>query len=120
MPGIAVVTRENGAVVCSRCVLADRPLSRLRGLLGRAGLADGEGLLLRPTGAIHTWFMRFPIDAVFLDRDLVVVGVVDDLKPWRAAGRRRSRSVLELASGESARRQIRPGDRLRLEPDGVV
>jgi uncharacterized membrane protein (UPF0127 family) len=56
--------------------------------------------------------MRFPIDAVFVDRDLVVVDVAADVRPWRAAGRRGSRAVLELPAGEAARRGIRPGDAL--------
>jgi uncharacterized membrane protein (UPF0127 family) len=58
--------------------------------------------------------MRFPIDAVFVDRDLVVVGVATNLKPWRAAGRRGARGVLELAAGEAERRGLRPGDALVL------
>ena len=56
-------------VVCERCLVADSPWSRMRGLLGRRGLESGEGLLLRPTGSVHTFFMRFPIDAVFLSRE---------------------------------------------------
>jgi uncharacterized protein len=106
--------RGSGGSVCERCAVADNPMTRLRGLLGRAGLAADEGLLIRPTGAIHTWFMRFPIDAVFLDRELVVVDVVSDLRPWRFAGRRGAKAVLELAAGESGRLGIRAGERLRL------
>lgn len=104
----------DGTPVCERCRVADTLLTRLRGLLGRAGLPCGEGLLIRPTSAIHTCFMRFSIDAVFLDRDLVVVGVVPELRPWRAAVRRGANLVLELAAGESRRLGIRPGDRLSL------
>ena len=74
--------------MCTRCVLADRPWTRLRGLLGRKGLDADEGVLLRPVGAIHTMFMRFPIDAVFLDREYAVVKVVENLRPWRFAGAR--------------------------------
>jgi uncharacterized membrane protein (UPF0127 family) len=85
----------------------------MRGLLGRASLDPDEGILLRPASSIHMAFMRFPIDAVFLDRDLVVVGVARDLKPWRAAARRGAKSVLELAAGAAA--NVREGDRLRLE-----
>jgi len=106
------VRREDGRFVCERCRVADSASSRLRGLLGRRSLAGGEGLLLRPASSIHTWFMRFPIDAVFLDGDGRVVRIADDLRPWRAAGRRGARAVLELASGECARRGVRTGDRL--------
>jgi uncharacterized membrane protein (UPF0127 family) len=104
--------RENGDVVCDRCVVADTPTSRLRGLLGRSELRPGEGLLLRPASAIHTCFMRFPIDAVFLDRDWRVLGVSGDVRPWRAASRRGAKAVLELPAGESARRGLEPGDLL--------
>jgi uncharacterized protein len=99
-------------VVCQRCAVADRPVPRLRGLMGRRGLAPGEGLLLRPAPSIHTWFMRFPIDAVFLDRDWRVVGIAGDVAPWRTAGRKGAKAVLELPAGESARRGLRPGDLL--------
>jgi uncharacterized protein len=114
------VVRAGGEPVCERCGVADTSLTRLRGLLGRAGLRTDEGLLIRPTGAIHTCFMRFPIDAVFLSRDLVVVDVVSELRPWRMAARRGAKAVLELAAGESRRRGIRPGERLELaDPVGA-
>ena len=104
--------RENGDVVCDRCVVAASPFSRMKGLLGRSELRPGEGLLLRPASAIHTFFMRFPIDAVFLDRDWRVVGIAGDVAPWRTAGRKGAVAVLELPAGESARRGLRPGDLL--------
>ena len=106
--------RADGAVVCERCTLADSPLTRLRGLLGRDGLDTGEGLLLRPASPIHTFFMRFPIDAVFLDRALVVVGIAGGVEPWRAASRRGAKAVLELPAGESFRRGLAVGDQLTL------
>jgi uncharacterized membrane protein (UPF0127 family) len=106
--------RMDGTIVCERCQLAASPISRLRGLLGRDGLEPGEGLLLRPASAVHTWFMRFPIDAVFLSRDLVVLGIAGRLEPWRAAGRRGAKAVLELRAGESAERGLRVGDELVL------
>jgi uncharacterized protein len=104
--------RENGDVVCDRCVVAASPFSRMKGLLGRSELRPGEGLLLRPASAIHTFFMRFPIDAVFLDRDWRVVGIAGDVAPWRTAGRKGAKAVLELPAGESARRGLRTGDLL--------
>ena len=102
----------DGRVVCERCTLADHALSRLRGLLGRDSLPAGEGILLRPAGSVHTAFMRFPIDVVFLDRELTITAVVPELRPWRTAGRRGSKAVLELPAGEAARRGLGVGDRL--------
>jgi len=104
--------RENGDVVCDRCVVATSPFSRMKGLLGRSELGPGEGLLLRPASAIHTFFMRFPIDAVFLDRDWRVVGIAGDVAPWRTAGRKGAKAVLEISAGESARLGLGVGDRL--------
>jgi uncharacterized membrane protein (UPF0127 family) len=109
-----VVERTDGAVVCERCRVADRPLPRMKGLLGRSELPPGEGILLRPASSIHMLFMRFPIDALFLDRDLRVVRVVRELRPWRFAAARRAHAVLEIAAGEAARRGIEEGDVLRL------
>jgi uncharacterized protein len=111
---LQTLKRLDGTIVCERCELAGSPFSRMRGLLGREGLESGEGLLLRPASSVHTWFMRFPIDAVFLNRDLVVLGIADGLEPWRAAGRRGARAVLELPAGESARRGLKVGDELVL------
>jgi uncharacterized membrane protein (UPF0127 family) len=103
---------DRGRAVCERCFVAARPLARLKGLLGRRGLGEDEGMLLRPASAVHTWFMRFPIDAVFLDEDMRVLRVASGLKPWRMAGCRGARAVLELSSGACERRGVRPGDRL--------
>jgi hypothetical protein len=71
-------------------------------------------MLLTPVPSIHTAFMRFPIDALFLDRNLRVLDIVERLEPWRVASKRRARSVLELAAGECARRKVEVGDRLEL------
>ena len=88
----------------------------MRGLLGRSGLEEGEGLFLKPCGSVHTLFMRFPIDVVFLDRNLSVVAVRPELAPWRTGGARGAKVTLELAAGEAARLGIAPGMRLRRAP----
>ena len=104
----------DGEVVCEHCLVADSPWSRMRGLLGRRGIESGEGLLLRPTGSVHTFFMRFPIDVVFLSRDGEVLKVARALPAWRTAGARRAKAALELAADEAQRREIRVGTRLDL------
>jgi uncharacterized membrane protein (UPF0127 family) len=108
LPQVALANDE-GTVVCEHCLLAETMFARLRGLLGRSGLSSGEGMLLRPAASIHTAFMRFPIDAVFLDRENRVVKVAAELAPWRVAACRGSRTVLELPAGEAARQGLRPG-----------
>jgi uncharacterized membrane protein (UPF0127 family) len=86
----------------------------MRGLIGRRGLPAGEGLLVTPAPAIHTAFMRFSIDALFLDRNMRVLEIVEKLRPWRVASKRRARAVLELSAGECARRGVEVGDMLEL------
>ena len=108
----SVSLRGRDGVVCERCRVADRALPRMRGLLGRRGLASGEGLLLKPSPSIVTFFMRFPIDAVFLDEKGTVLKVRASLGPWRIAGCRGAHATLELPAGEASRRGIREGDRL--------
>jgi uncharacterized membrane protein (UPF0127 family) len=108
LPEVALAN-DDGTVVCERCLLAETPLARVRGLLGRSGLSSGEGLLLRPAGSVHTAFMKFAIDVVFLDRDLRVLKVVPELVPWRTAACRGARAVLELPAGEASRRGLRSG-----------
>ena len=106
--------RQDGSFVCERCLLAETPLTRLKGLLGRRELPPGEGLLLRPASSIHMFFMRFAIDAVWVDGELTVLKISSELAPWRTAACRGARGVVELPAGEAARRGIRVGERLGL------
>jgi uncharacterized membrane protein (UPF0127 family) len=91
----------------------------MRGLLGRRELPPGEGILLRPASSVHTFFMRFPIDLVFVDRELKVVGVRPRVAPWRMSGQRGARATLELAAGEIERRGIAAGDQLAIDGEAV-
>jgi hypothetical protein len=78
---------------------ADSLPARVRGLLGRDRLEPGQAMLIKTTGPIHTWFMRFSIDVLFLDRNNVVVGLRQDLSPFRFAWCRNTAFVLELTAG---------------------
>jgi uncharacterized membrane protein (UPF0127 family) len=106
------VRRADGTVVCERCRVADTAWSRMKGLLGRKELPPDEGILIRPCNSIHMFFMRFAIDAIFLDRDGAVVKIAANVRPWRVAAARRARSVLELAAGEASRRGVMVGEML--------
>lgn len=86
---------------------------RLVGLLGRSGLKEGEALLLEPCTSVHTAFMRFTIDVVYLDRDGKVVKISPHLKPFRASGiLRGGRSVIELPAGIIESTGTIPGDQI--------
>jgi hypothetical protein len=87
--------------------------ARMRGLLGRKGLEAGEGLLIPKTSSIHMFFMAFAIDAVFLDRELRIRRIARDLRPWRIAWKRGSKSVLELPAGAAAAAGLEVGSRLK-------
>ncbi len=103
---------DDGTVVCAKCELAETFWPKFRGLMGRASLPADEGMLFRPAGSIHMFFMRFPIDVVFCDRELRVVKVVRGLKPWRTAAARRAKVTIELAAGAAA--GLEPGDQLQI------
>jgi uncharacterized membrane protein (UPF0127 family) len=110
---VTIVNRSRaGTVVCARAQVAANPLTRLRGLLGRASLPAGEGMLFRGESSIHSAFMRFRFDAVFMDRELRVVGLAERIPPWRVRGARGAHNVLELAAGEIARSGVAIGDQL--------
>lgn len=109
------VRNAAGDVVCERCDVPKSSFARARGLLGRSGLEPGNGMLIDAAPSVHMFFMRFPIDVVFLDRDWKVVRVVHGLRPWRVAGARRAVAALELPAGSAAEAGIEEGDVLSLE-----
>src|SRR5262245_60043153 len=101
-------------VVAATVEMADTRATRRRGLLGRDSLDRSAALMLLPCFSVHTAFMRFPIDVVFVNREGVVVRVVSDMGPWRIAGSWRAHAAIELAGGTLRARDVRPGDRLYL------
>ncbi len=95
--------------------------TRLRGLLGRDALDEGEGLLIEPCSGIHTFFMRFSIDVLFLDDDGRVVQALDAVAPWRASRiYPKARKVLELPAGTSRGSATVPGDRIAIFRAGAA
>jgi uncharacterized membrane protein (UPF0127 family) len=110
--GVVALIREDGSTVCECCVVANKMLPRMKGLLGRRALPAGEGLLIRPAPSVHTFFMRFSIDLVFLSRSGEVLKVCADVQPWRARSCRGAHAVVELAAGEAERRGVGVGDHI--------
>jgi uncharacterized membrane protein (UPF0127 family) len=111
---VRVVNITRGEVLAERAELAASMWSRLWGLMGRRELPAGSGLVLRPGGGIHMWFMRFPLDVVHVDKRDRVTHVVRGIKPWRfgplfVGGK----LAIELPVGAAA--QTQPGDEVRLE-----
>ena len=99
-----------------RVLKADDSASRNKGLLGRESMGPDEGLWIVPCPMIHTFFMKFPIDVLFLDADLTVRRVIEDLRPWRLSPWVLSaRSVLELKGG-TLKGAVQVGDKLEMRP----
>ena len=97
--------------VASRVEVAASARARRKGLLGRGALMAGDGLWLVPCESIHTFFMRFPIDVLFLDKDGRAIRAIPRLVPWRATRVYLSaRSVLELWAGAIDETGTQAGD----------
>jgi uncharacterized membrane protein (UPF0127 family) len=108
-----IENETRGTTLAERAMLAASSWSRMKGLLGRAGLEPGEGLVIRPCQSIHTCFMAFPIDVLHLDRDGNVLRVLDSVPPWRFGPMVwRGRDVVELPAGTAATTGTREGDRI--------
>jgi len=116
---LALVNQRTDEALAERVEVAVTRRDRRRGLLGRAGLDASSALILAPCAAIHTMFMRFDIDAVFVDDDGRAVKVVRELTPWRIAVDPTAHAVVELPAGSLRAREVNVGDRLYLlEPGG--
>jgi uncharacterized membrane protein (UPF0127 family) len=114
-----VINQTRGTALAERAGLACSFAERGQGLMGRAALAAGEGLVIDPEWSIHMFFMRFPIDAVFVGRDGRVAGLRADLPPWApfaGVAPWRGRYVVELPAGTIAATGTQAGDLIAIEP----
>jgi uncharacterized protein len=112
------LNRTRGTVLCEQLESAGGLAGQSRGLLGRDGLASGTGMLFvssLPLMWMHMFFMRFPIDIVFLDRGGRVVHICHELRPWRLSPIVwRARRALELPAGAASASSTEPGDLIEL------
>lgn len=95
---------------------ANTASTRNKGLLGRTGLPDGGGLWIVPCESVHTFFMKFPIDLVYIDRNKKVKKVRNSVGPWRLSACFSAHSILELPAGAASRAETRRGDQLEFSP----
>jgi uncharacterized protein len=123
MPGVidivlmtwkAINLRRNNNL-SQRLTIANTFWSSLRGLLGKEHLSEGDGLLLIPCQSVHTMFMRFPIDVIFLDKEGQVIHLIEKMTPWRVSRHLiKARSVLEVPAGTIARTDTHQGDFIKI------
>jgi len=113
------ITRETE--IASRIEVAGSNVKRSKGLLGRKGLAPGEGMWIIPCEAIHTFFMKFPIDLIYLDRKHRVKKTKTAVPAWRFSACLSAHSVLELPAGTVNATRTERGDSLEIvQPSGAV
>ena len=108
-----LVNKITGKVLATRLTIADTFWSRLVGLQFRRALEAGDALLLVPCNSVHTCFVRFPLDVIFLDRNGSILAIRRNLRPWRMAlGPRKGHAVIEFVAGV---KDIHVGEVLRLD-----
>lgn len=113
--GRQVVNITRQSVVAKDVTTADNYFKRLMGLMGKPGLPEHAGLWIVPCNDIHSFFMRFEFDAIFVDKQNTVLHLVERMKPWRISKFvKGGRAVLELPAGTIAATQTQVGDQIEL------
>ena len=116
LKAFSVRNADKGTTLVTHGKLASSFVSRFFGLMGRRGVEDGGGLLITRSASIHSFFMRFRFDAIFIDRDGRVVKIVPGMRQWWFAfGGKGAKDVLELPAGVAERTNTQPGDLLAFE-----
>jgi uncharacterized protein len=113
---VTLVNERTHTPLATSVELANTRRARRRGLLGRDAINVDEAMFISPCVAVHTAFMRFAIDVVFVDRDGRAVQIVQDMQPWRMAASLKGCAVIELAAGRVKACGVQVGDRLSLIP----
>lgn len=110
----ALINERNNRTVARTLTTAFDSASRRKGLLQHHSLADGSALIIAPSNAIHTFFMRFSIDVVFVSRGGRILKLKTALPPWRLAASLRAFAVIELPAGALHQAGAKTGDTLRI------
>lgn len=112
---IAVLSRlSDQAIIAYELEMARTQAQKTKGLLGRKTFSPGEGLFIEHCHSIHMWFMKFPIDVLYVDSDLKILKVVKELKVWMFSACGRATHTIELPVGTVALHFLQVGDRLQI------
>jgi uncharacterized protein len=111
---LRVTNVTRGTVLATQLEAAHTGPTRRKGLLGRDSLARGEGLWIAPCESVHTFFMRFPIDLIYLDRERRIKKARSAVGPWRLSACFSAHSILELPAGTIRETQTERGDTLEI------
>jgi uncharacterized membrane protein (UPF0127 family) len=112
-----IINRTRNTVLGKEVLVADRFFPRMIGLLARRNFHQGQALILRPCNCIHTLFMRFPIDCLFVDKNYRVIKAISDIRPFRVTRvYRLSKFVVELPQGTVKLTSTQDNDILALLP----
>jgi uncharacterized protein len=116
---VSILNVARNTQIASHAEIAGSGIKRSKGLLGRKGLERGEGMWIIPCEAVHTFFMQFPIDLIYLDKKLRVKKVRSSVKAWRISACLSTHSVLELPAGTIQDTQTQPGDILHFREPAI-
>lgn len=107
-----VKNKETDRVILKHVEIADTFYKRFKGLMGRKYLEEGSGMKINPCNSIHCFFMKIPIDVLFVSRDHVVIKIISDMKPWKISPLVRGANYVIEANGNELKGRIEVGDRL--------
>lgn len=109
-----LINKQTNEVILERVTIAQSPLSRFKGLMGKKNLPENAGLLLKPCNSIHCFFMRFPIDVAFLDKEDRVLKVISNLRPGRISPIVWKAAYVVESNPHILERKLRVGDTVKL------
>ncbi len=113
MKKIEIRNTTQNNIIASQGIMADTFLRRLKGLLGKTEISDDEALCIKPCKSVHTFFMRFPIDVIFIDRENKVINITKSLKPFKTSKYiKNAMYVIEIGAGMSEIKDVRIGDKV--------
>jgi hypothetical protein len=113
---ISILNVTRNTQIANRAEVAGSGMKRSKGLLGRKGLDAGEGMWIVPCEAVHTFFMQFPLDLIYLDKKNRIRKVKSNVRPWRLSVCLSAHSIIELPVGAIRDSQSHSGDIVKFEP----